>query len=82
MGGGMSAPRDADYYRKWRKRRAEERKANMPEIRCKGCCAGFTPTSAAQEYHSPACRQKAFRNRHDRKSVTALRNTVTAGVEG
>jgi hypothetical protein len=76
----MTKPRDADYYRKWRKKRSDERKANPPIVRCDGCAREFAQTNPTQKYHDAACRQKAHRNRHGRRTVTALRNTVTPGV--
>jgi len=69
---------EAAYRRELRRRKA----ANRPLVKCAGCPVAFRPARADQRYHSHACKQKAYRLRVDRPTVTDGRSPVTVGVEG
>lgn len=49
----------------------------LPQGRCSSCCAAFTPTGR-QAYCSPACRQRAYRQRSIRSDTQAAMSATSA----
>lgn len=67
---------DAAYWRALRAANA----ANRPLVKCDGCACMFQPKRSNQRYHSRACKQKAYRLRLGRPTVTDKRIPVTQSL--